>query len=93
MKEYEVVLEPEARKDLENIYDFIMTNDTEVQATRFLRKLQKAIMSLNFMPMRCRQSIYIQGDNTRDMIVQGYTICYIIKEENVHILTVFRQRA
>jgi plasmid stabilization system protein ParE len=93
MKEYEVVLEPEARRDLENIYDFIMTNDTEIQATRFLRKLQKAILSLNFMPMRCRQSIYMQGDNIRDMIVQGYTICYVVKEENVHILTVFRQRA
>lgn len=93
MKEYKVVIEPEARRDLENIYDFIMTNDTKVKAVRFLRKLQKAIMSLNFMPLRCRQSIYIQGDNIRDMIVQGYTICYIIKEDSVHILTVFRQRA
>jgi len=92
MKEYEVFLEPEARRDLENIYDFIMTNDTQVQATRFLRKLQKSMMSLNFMPMRCRQSIYIQGDNIRDMIVQGYTICYVVKDANVHILTVFRQR-
>ncbi|HHD78190.1 MAG TPA: type II toxin-antitoxin system RelE/ParE family toxin [Epsilonproteobacteria bacterium] len=93
MKEYKVVIEPEARRDLENIYDFIMTNDTKVKAVRFLRKLQKAIMSLNFMPLRCRQSIYIQGDNIRDMIVQGYTICYIIKEDSVHIVTVFRQRA
>jgi len=93
MKEYKVLLEPEARRDLENIYDFIMTNDTKVQATRFLRKLQKSIMSLNFMPMRCRQSIYIEGDNIRDMTVQGYTICYMIKDTNVHILAVFRQRA
>jgi plasmid stabilization system protein ParE len=92
MKEYEIVLEPEARKDLENIYDFIMTNDTEVQARRFLRKLQKAIMSLNFMPKRCRQSIYMDGDNIRDMIIQGYTICYVIKEQSVHILAVFRQK-
>ena len=93
MKKYRVILEPEAQIDLENIYDFITTNDTQVQAMRFLRKLQKAIMSLDFMPERCRQSIYLEGENIRDMIVQGYTVCYIIKEDSVHILTVFRQRA
>ncbi|MCF6206313.1 MAG: type II toxin-antitoxin system RelE/ParE family toxin [Sulfurovum sp.] len=93
MKSYQVVIEPEAQQDLENIYDFITTKDTQVQAVRFLRKLQKAIASLEFMPERCRKSIYIENDNTHDMIVQGYTICYIIKEEKVHILAVFRQRA
>ncbi len=93
MKSYRVVIEPEAQHDLENIYDFIATNDTQVQASRFLRKLQKAIDSLNFMPQRCRKSIYIQNENVHDMILQGYTICYAIKEETVHILAVFRQKS
>jgi len=93
MKSYQVIIEPEAQQDLANIYDFITTNDTQVQAIRFLRKLQKAIDSLNFMPERCRKSIYIQNDNAHDMILQGYTICYVLKDETVHILTVFRQRA
>jgi len=92
MKKYRVILEPEVQMDLVNIYDFIMTNDTQIQAVRFLRKLQKAIISLDFMPERCRRSIYIDGKNVRDMIVQGYTVCYIIKEDSVHILAVFRQR-
>jgi len=92
MQEYKVLLEPEAQSDLENIYDFIMTNDTQVQAARFLHKIQKAILSLAFMPMRCRKSIYVQDENVRDLIVQGYTICYVVKEDSVHILTVFRQR-
>jgi len=93
MKSYQVIIEPEAGLDLENIYDFIATNDTQVQALRFMRKLQKAIDSLNFMPERCRKSIYIQDKNAHDMILQGYTICYVLKEERVHILAVFRQRA
>ncbi len=93
MKSYRVLIEPEAAHDLENIYDFIETNDTTVQAMRFLQKLQKAIDSLTFMPERCRKSTYIAHDNTHDMIVQGYTICYAIKEESVHVLAVFRQRA
>jgi len=93
MKSYKVIIEPEAQQDLANIYDFITTNDTQIQAIRFLRKLQKAIDSLDFMPERCRKSIYIQNDNAHDMILQGYTICYVVKDERVHILALFRQRA
>ena len=93
MKSYQVIIEPEAGQDLENIYDFIATNDTQVQALRFMRKLQKAIDSLSFMPERCRKSIYIQDKNAHDMILQGYTICYVLTEKSVHILAVFRQRA
>lgn len=92
MKYYSVIIEPEAGLDLENIYDFILINDTAVKAQRFLRKLQTAIGSLSYMPERCRISIYIQDDKTHDMIVHGYTICYHILEEKVHIIAVFRQR-
>lgn len=93
MKYYRVIIEPEAGRDLENIYDFINQNDTPVKAQRFLRKLQEAIGSLHYMPERCRNSIYIKDDKTHDMIVHGYTICYHILEETVHIVAVFRQRA
>jgi len=93
MKYYSVIIEPEAGRDLEHIYDFITKNDTPVKAQRFLRKLQDSIGSLSYMPERCRKSIYIKDDNTHDMIVYGYTICYHIIGETVHIVTVFRQRA
>ena len=93
MKYYSVVIEPEAGNDLDNIYDFITKNDTAVKAQRFLRKLQEAIGSLSYMPERCRMSIYIKDENTHDMIVHGYTICYHVLEKSVHIVAVFRQRA
>jgi len=89
---YRIRIEPEAQNDLQNIYDFITMNDTEVQASRFLRKLQKAINSLDFMPERCRKSLYIEDENTRDMIISGYTICYHARADIIHIVAVFRQR-
>lgn len=92
MKQYRLIIEPEAGNDLENIYAFIMQNDTAVKAQRFLRKLQVAIGSLSYMPERYRKSIYINDGKTYDRVVHGYTICYHILEDNVHIVAVFRQR-
>jgi len=93
VKQYSVIIEPEAGYDLESIYEYISVNDTVVKAQRFLRKLQASIGTLNYMLERCRKSIYIKDENTHDMIVHGYTICYHILEETVHIVAVFRQRA
>ena len=92
MKHYSVIIEPEAREDLENIYTFITDNDTPVKAQRFLRKLQEAIGSLSYIPEHYRMSIYIKDDKTYDLIVHGYIICYHILDERVHVMAVFRQR-
>ena len=92
MKQYRVIIEPEAQNDLTDIYTFIATNDTVVQAQRFLRKLKKGIDSLGYMPYRFRSSIYIKEEHVRDMTLEGYTICYGVIDDIVHILTVFRQK-
>ena len=93
MKRYRVIVEPEAQNDLADIYAFISANDTVVQAQRFLRKLQKGIDSLAYMPYRFRPSIYIEKEHVRDMTLSGYTICYAVIDDTVHVLTVFRQKA
>ena len=92
MKYCSVIIEPEAREDLGDIYTFISNNDTPIKAQRFLRKLQEAIGSLSYMPKRCRMSIYIKDNKTHDLIVHGYTICYHILDESVYVVAVFRQR-
>ncbi len=92
MKQYRVIVENGAREDLRNIYDFISTKDTQMHARRFLKRLKKAILSLDFMPHRCRPSIYCDNESARDMIVQGYTIVYTVADNSVHVLAVFRQR-
>jgi len=90
---YSVIIEPVARYDLESIYTYIEREDTSVKSQRFLKKLQTAISTLNFMPKRFRKSIYMNDGKTYDMIVHGYTICYHVLEETVHIVAVFRQRS
>jgi len=89
---YNIIIEPEAEKDLLNIYNYIKNNDSEEKAKNFIKKLQKAINSLSFMPYRCRNSYYIEDNKTKDLIYNGYTICYHILKDNVHIVAVFRQR-
>ncbi|MBN2824398.1 MAG: type II toxin-antitoxin system RelE/ParE family toxin [Campylobacterales bacterium] len=92
MKQYSVIIEPQAGLDLEAIFDYIATHDTISKAKQFVRKLQKAIDSLSFMPQRCRDSLYIEDGKTKDLIFQGYTICYHIDSDQVHIVALFRQR-
>jgi plasmid stabilization system protein ParE len=90
---YHIIIEPEAGSDLESIYNYIEKENTSAKAQRFLRKLQTAISTLNFMPKRFRKSIYMNDEKTHDMVVHGYTVCYHIVEETVHIVAIFRQRA
>lgn len=93
MKSYRIIIEPEAGHDLESIYVYISSEDSVVKAQRFLHKLQIAINSLNFMPNRFRKSIYVNDGKTHDMVVHGYTVCYHVREDVMHIVAVFRQRA
>ena len=90
---YSVVIEPETRQDLKQMYDFIAQNDSPLPAKCFLLKLQEAIESLSYMPRRFRKSLYIDDEDTHDMIVHGYTVCYTIRKEKVHIVAVFRQKS
>jgi plasmid stabilization system protein ParE len=89
---YNIIIEPEAENDLLNIFSYIKENDSEVKARNFIKKLQKSINSLSFMPQRYRNSHYIEDGRTKDLIYHGYTICYHILNESVHIVAIFRQR-
>ena len=79
---YKIIIEPEAQKDLQNIFDYIKEKDSEQKAKNFIKKLQKSINSLSYMPQRCRNSYYIEDGKTKDLIYNGYTICYHILDKN-----------
>ena len=89
---HSIIIEPEAQQDLRDIFSYIAENDSSSKAQNFIKQLQTAINSLEFMPQRCKKSLYIDDENTKDLIYHGYTICYHILENNVHIVAVFRQR-
>ena len=44
------------------------------------------------MPQRYRDSYYLKDGKTKDLIYKGYTICYHINNNSVHIIAVFRQK-
>jgi len=89
---FKIIIEEEAFSDLQNIYNYIVKQDTENKAKNFLFELQTAITTLNTMPNRCRNSYYNDDVNVKDLIYKSYTIVFKVADENVHILSVFRQR-
>ncbi len=92
MKQYCIIVEPEAQEDLELIFKFISSNDTVSKAIVFLKEIKIQIGTLDTLPFRCRKSYYTDEPNTHDLIHKGYTIVYKVIENNVHILTIFRQK-
>lgn len=90
---YNIVVEPEALRDLQDIYKYISEQDSNNKAINFIQELQKNINSLNEMPYRCRKSYYVDDENTRDLIYKKYTIVFKIIDMNIHILTLFKHRA
>ncbi|MGA9045718.1 type II toxin-antitoxin system RelE/ParE family toxin [Sulfuricurvum sp.] len=89
---YGIIVEPEALQDLIQIHTFITSKDSKTKADRFIRELENTILTLSEMPLRCRKSYYVDDEQTRDLIYKGYTIVFHIREVNIHILTVFRQK-
>lgn len=90
--EYNILIEPVAKEDLKNIFNYIKDRGSIDIARNFLSQLKNQINSLSFMPQRCRKSLYHIDANTKDLIYKGYTISYYIINSNVHIVAVFRQR-
>jgi len=42
------------------------------------------------MPYKYRKSFYHDSDNIRDMIFKGYTIPYMINEDTIALLDIFK---
>jgi len=92
VKQYGIIVEPEAQQDLNSIFKFISHNDTREKATVFLKEIKTQINTLDVLPFRCRKSYYTDEPHTYDLIIKGYTIVYKVIESDVHILTIFRQK-
>ena len=72
-------------KNLKNLIYYIAL-DSKSRAKNFRKKLQKSIDSLDYMPYKCRQSYYYNSIEVRDLIIDGYTIPYLIDEEKSQIV-------
>jgi plasmid stabilization system protein ParE len=89
---YKIIIEPEAKKDLNEIFSYIERTSSIYIAQSFLSQLKKQIKTLSNMPQRCRDSHYFNDGKTKDLIYKGYTISYHIFDSCVYIVAIFRQR-
>jgi len=76
---------------LEKVVLFI-AKDSRRNAIKFKSKLQKKLNTIKYFPYKYRKSYYYDNDNVRDFIFKGYTIPYLIDEENsiIIILDIFK---
>ncbi len=89
---YTIIVEPEALEDLFQIKKYINKQDSLKKANHFISELRKNLQSLNTMPQRCRKSYYSNELNSYDLIYKKYTTVFQIRENRVHIVSIFRQR-
>jgi len=57
-----------------------------VNALNFIDKLDQHISTILYMPYKFRRSFYYDSDDVRDLIFKGYTIPYLIDNENQQIV-------
>jgi plasmid stabilization system protein ParE len=76
---------------LDEIIDYLASNSV-VNALSFLDKLDRKIENLTTMPFKFRQSYYYKDEKIRDLIFKGYTIPYLIDNEEkvIVILDIFK---
>lgn len=75
--------------ELNNICDFI-ANDNLNQAIIFQKELKLKLGNLGFMPYSNRKSIKFNDENIRDLIYKGYVIPYLIDNNTILILGIYK---
>ena len=66
-------------KKFDSQIDFV-AKDKPLAARNFKKLVFKEIKKIKQMPFKNRKSIYVENDNSRDLIVKGYAITYFINE-------------
>lgn len=91
MKQYTVEISKEALQDMEDIYDYIALNLLSPEnAMMQYDRIAEAILSLNIFPERFR-ILDFDSEKTkmiRRMIVDNYSIFYVIKGTRVIVISI-----
>lgn len=70
----------------------VIALDKPKAAKAFKQEFFEKCRSLGEMPYRCRKSIYYDDNNVRDMIYKGYTVVYVIREDEIIILSLINHQ-
>ena len=88
MKQYEILISDKASKDMDDIYEYITEKLlAPIAATRQYNRIADAILSLEEMPERIKvmNSKPERSIGLRPLIVDNYTVFYVIKGDTVNI--------
>ena len=91
MKQYKVEIAKESLQDMEGIYDYVAVNLLSPKnALELYNRIADEILTLNTFPERFRiiESEYEQKKEIRRMIVDNYSVFYVIKDESVIVTDV-----
>jgi len=80
------------KNSIQNILDYIISKDGINRSKNFYKSVNEKIKSLKFMPYKYRKSYFYDDENIRDLIFKGYVIPYLIDDEKIIILDIFKWR-
>ncbi|MCZ6156858.1 type II toxin-antitoxin system RelE/ParE family toxin [Campylobacter ureolyticus] len=76
--------------ELNSICDFI-AKDSINRAITFQQELKSKLDNIAFMPYINRKSIKFNDKNIRDFIFKGYVIPYLIDDDKIVILGIYKR--
>ena len=80
---------PKFERELKIIFDFI-AKDSLNRAREFRNELIAKIERTAQTPFICRKSINFNDESIRDLIFKGYVIPYLIDNEVIYVLGIYK---
>ena len=80
---------PKFERELKIIFDFI-AKDSLSRAREFRNELIAKIERTAQTPFICRKSINFDNESIRDLIFKSYVIPYLIDDEVIYILGIYK---
>ena len=87
----EIILNEQFKEEIKSILDFYTDRSKSNKvANDFLEGLFEKIESLSTFAYRFRKNQYFRKDNIRDLIFKGYVIPFIIENDTIKILSIYK---
>ena len=71
------------------IWNYI-AQDSKNRANSFKLELKKEIENLPNLPYKFRRSRWFDDDDIRDLVFKGYTVPYLVQDQKIVILDIFK---
>ncbi|QQF51332.1 type II toxin-antitoxin system RelE/ParE family toxin [Campylobacter fetus] len=75
--------------ELNEIKIFI-AKDSQQRANIFIDNILKRCLNLKIFPLACRSSKKVKDTNARDLIFKGYVIPYLIDDDKIIVLGIYK---